>query len=158
MIKVAVRSPGKRAWTRKTDILTYRTFYGVLKEMARKLLRRVVTHVVMEASGIYTDPVRDALVEVGGFEEVMVVNAAHVKALKGHKTDARDAARLAELLECGLLRGSYIPSRGAEGGAGPGALPGQDGPGPRLGGLAARQDPGIGWHQARIGRLRHYRE
>jgi transposase len=38
-----------------------------------------------------------------------VINPAHAKALKGHKTDARDCARLAELFECGLLRGSYIP-------------------------------------------------
>ena len=35
---------------------------------------------------------------------------AYVKALKGHKTDARDYRRIAELLECGLLRGSYVPS------------------------------------------------
>jgi transposase len=93
MIKVAVRSPGKKPWARKTDILTYRTFYGVLKEMGRELRRREVTHVVTGASGIYTDPVRDALLEVGGFAEVMVVNPAHAKALKGHKTDARDCAR-----------------------------------------------------------------
>jgi transposase len=39
-----------------------------------------------------------------------VVNPAHVKGVKGHKTDAKDCARLAELLECGLLRGSYIPA------------------------------------------------
>jgi transposase len=39
-----------------------------------------------------------------------VINPAHARALKGHKTDARDCARLAELFECGLLRGSYIPS------------------------------------------------
>ena len=38
-----------------------------------------------------------------------MINPAHAKALKGHKTDARDCARLAELFECGLLRGSYIP-------------------------------------------------
>ena len=38
-----------------------------------------------------------------------MVNPAHVKAVKGHKTDAKDSARLAELLECGLLQGSYIP-------------------------------------------------
>jgi transposase len=38
-----------------------------------------------------------------------VINPAHAKALRGHKTDARDCARLAELFECGLLRGSYIP-------------------------------------------------
>ena len=108
MIKVAIRSPGEKPWTRKTEILEYRTFYGVLQEMARELRRRGVTHVVMEASGIYTDPVYYALCEQD-FEQVAVINPAHAKALKGHKTDAKDCARLAELFECGLLRGSYIP-------------------------------------------------
>ena len=42
-----------------------------------------------------------------------MVNPAHVKALKGHKTDAKDCARMAELLECGLLHGSFIPSAAA---------------------------------------------
>ena len=108
MIKVAIRSPGEKPWTRKTEIFEYRTFYGVLQAMARGLRRRGVTHVVMEASGIYTDPVYYALCEQD-FTEVAVVNPAHVKALRGHKTDAADCRRLAELFECGLLRGSYIP-------------------------------------------------
>ena len=110
MIKVAIRSPGDKPWTRKTEILTFRTFYGVLQAMARELRARGVTHVVMEASGIYTEPVYHALCEED-FTEVLVVNPAHVKALKGHKTDAKDCARVAELLECGLLQGSYIPPR-----------------------------------------------
>ena len=55
MIKVAIRSPGEKPWTRTTEILEFRTFYGVLQEMARQLRRRDVTHVVMEASGVYTD-------------------------------------------------------------------------------------------------------
>jgi transposase len=76
--------------------------------MARELRRRGVTHVVMEASGVYTEPVYYALCE-RDFTEVAVINPAHAKALKGHKTDAGDCARLAELFECGLLRGSYIP-------------------------------------------------
>jgi transposase len=109
MIKVAIRSPGEKPWTRKTEILEFRTFYGVLQEVARVLRRRGVTHVAMEASGVYTEPVYYALCEQD-FTEVIVVNPAHVKALKGHKTDARDCARLAELLECGLLHGSFIPS------------------------------------------------
>src|SRR6201997_346678 len=109
MIKVAIRSPGDKPWTRKPEIFEYRTFYGVLQAMARELLRRSVTHVVMEASGVYTDPVYYALCEQD-FTEVAVINPAHAKALKGHKTDAKDCARLAELYECGLLRGSYIPS------------------------------------------------
>ena len=108
MIKVAVRSPGEKPWTRTTEILEFRTFYGVLQEMARQLRRRDVTHVVMEASGVYTEPVYYALCEQD-FTEVAVINPAHAKALKGHKTDAKDCARLAELFECGLLRGSYIP-------------------------------------------------
>jgi transposase len=110
MIKVAVRSPGDKPWTRKTEILTFSTFYGVLRAMARELRRRGVTHVAMEASGVYAEPVYYALCEEEGFTEVLVVNPAHAKALKGHKTDARDCARIAELLECGLLQGSYIPA------------------------------------------------
>ena len=108
MFKVAIRSPGEKPWTRTTEILEFRTFYGVLQEMARELRRRGVTHVVMEASGVYTEPVYYALCEQD-FEQVAVINPAHAKALRGHKTDAKDCARLAELFECGLLRGSYIP-------------------------------------------------
>ena len=109
MVKVAIRSPGEKPWTRKTEICEFRTFYGVLQEMGRELRRRGVTHVVMEASGVYTEPVYYALCEQD-FEQVAVINPAHAKALKGHKTDAKDCARLAELFECGLLRGSYIPA------------------------------------------------
>ena len=112
MIKVGIRMPGHRprAWTRASEVLEYRTFYGVLQTMAADLCKRGVTHVVMEASGVYTEPVYYALTEQD-FEQVAVINPAHAKALKGHKTDAKDALRLAELSECGLLRGSYIPSQ-----------------------------------------------
>ena len=109
MIKVAIRSPGGKPWTRKTQILEYRTFFGVLQQMAAELRKRGVTHVVMGASGVYTEPVYYALAEQD-FTQVAVINPAHAKALKGHKTDAKDCARLAELFECGLLRGSYIPA------------------------------------------------
>jgi hypothetical protein len=86
MVKVAIRVPGAKRGTRKTDVLEFRTFYGVLQAMARELRGRGVTHVVMEASGVYTDPVYYALRELD-FTEVMVINPAHAKALKGHKTD-----------------------------------------------------------------------
>ena len=109
MFKVAIRSPGDKPWTRKTEVLEYRTFYGVLQHMAIELVRRGVTHVVMEASGVYTEPVYYALCEQD-FTQIAVINPAHAKALKGHKTDAWDCARLAELFECGLLHGSYIPA------------------------------------------------
>ena len=77
--------------------------------MGRELRRRGVTHVVMEASGVYTEPVYYALAGLD-FTEVMVINPAHAKALKGRKTDAKDALRLLDLYECGLLSGSYIPA------------------------------------------------
>jgi transposase len=109
MIKIAIRSPGEKPWTGKTQIFEYRTFFGVLQEMARELRKRGVTHVVMEASGVYAEPVYYALAEQD-FDQVAVINPAHAKALKGHKTDAKDCARLAELSGCGLLRGSYIPA------------------------------------------------
>jgi transposase len=64
----------------------------------------------MEASGVCTEAVYYALAGLD-FEEVMVVSPAHVKALKGQKTDAKDAVRLLELYECGaVVRGSYIPA------------------------------------------------
>jgi transposase len=81
----------------------------VLQQMAADLGKRGVTQVVMEASGVYTEPVYDALAE-RDFDEVAVIGPAHAKALKGHKTDARDCLRLAELSGCGLLRGSCIPA------------------------------------------------
>ena len=110
MIKVAVRVPGSKRGTRKTDVLEYRTFYGVLQAMARELRGRGVTHVVMEASGVYTEPVYYALAELD-FTEVLVASPAHVKALKGRKTGAKDAVRLLDLYECGaVMRGSYIPA------------------------------------------------
>jgi transposase len=86
MIKVAIRSPGEKPWARKTEILEYRTFYGVLQYMAAELRRRGVTRVVLEASGVYTEPVYYALAEQD-FTEIAVVNPAHAKALRGHKTD-----------------------------------------------------------------------
>jgi transposase len=79
------RGPGEKRGKRKTDVLDFRAFYGVLQEMGRELRRRGVTHVVMEASGVYIDPVYYALAELD-FTEVMVINPAHAKAQKGHKT------------------------------------------------------------------------
>ena len=60
--------------------------------MARELCKRGVTHVVMEASGVYTEPVYYALAEQD-FTGVAVINPAHAKALKGHKTDPLRTAR-----------------------------------------------------------------
>jgi transposase len=108
-VTVAVRTPGDGPGGRRLEVRKFRAFYGVLTEMARWLVSLQVTHVAMEATGIYTMPVYHALIEQGRFEQVLVCNAAHVKNVPGRKTDAVDAVWLAELLECGLLRGSFIP-------------------------------------------------
>jgi transposase len=112
VIAVAVRLPGDGPDGRATVKRTFKTFYGVLAEAARWLVSLGVTHVAMEATGIYSMPVYHALIEHGGFEKVLVCNAGHVKNVPGRKTDLADAEWLAHLLECGLLAGSFIPPAG----------------------------------------------
>ena len=109
VIAVAVRKPGSGPDGRVTVKRTYKTFYGVLAEAAKWLVSQGVTHVAMEATGIYSMPVYHALLEHGDFERVLVCNAGHVKNVPGRKTDLADAEWLAQLLECGLLAGSFIP-------------------------------------------------
>ena len=94
---------------RQTVKRKFKTFYGVLREAARWLVSQGVTHVAMEATGIYSMPVYHALIEHGDFEKVLVCNAGHVKNVPGRKTDMADAEWLVQLLECGLLAGSFIP-------------------------------------------------
>ena len=109
VVAVAVRLPGDGPDGRQTVKRTFKTFYGVLAEAARWLVSLGVTHVAMEATGIYSMPVYHALIEHGDFEKVLVCNAGHVKNVPGRKTDLADAEWLAHLLECGLLAGSFIP-------------------------------------------------
>ena len=109
VIAVAVRLPGDGPDGRQTLKRTFKTFYGVLREAARWLVSLGVSHVAMEATGIYSMPVYHALIEHGDFEKVLVCNAGHVKNVPGRKTDLADAEWLVQLLECGLLAGSFIP-------------------------------------------------
>lgn len=108
-IVVAVRLPGDGPDGRRTVKKAFKTFYGVLKHAARWLTEQGVTQVAMEATGIYSMPVYHALLEHGRFEKVIMCNAGHVKNVPGRKTDYSDAEWLAHLLECGLLRGSFLP-------------------------------------------------
>lgn len=108
-VTVAVRTPGAGPSGRVSEVRKFRAFYGVLAEMTRWLVSQEVSRVAMEATGMYSMPVYHVLLEHGNFEQVLVCNAAHVKNVPGRKTDAVDAAWLVELLECGLLSGSFIP-------------------------------------------------
>jgi transposase len=108
IIAVAVRTPGERAGQRRQQVRKYNTFYQTLAKMVAWLVSEGVTHVTMEATGIYWKPIFHALCEAERPVEVLLVNARHVKNVPGRKSDALDAVWLAELTECGLLRGSFI--------------------------------------------------
>ena len=109
VIAIAVRLPGDGPDGRQIIKRTFKTFYGVLAEAARWLSGLGVTHVAMEATGIYSMPACHALIEHGDFTQVLVCNAGHVKNVPGRKTDLADAGWLVHLLECGLLAGGFIP-------------------------------------------------
>src|SRR5215471_10549365 len=109
VIAVAVRLPADGPDGRATHKRTFKTFYGVLREAARWLNSLGVTHVAMEATGIYSMPVYHALIEHRDFGKVLACNAGHVKNVPGRKTDLADAEWLVQLLEYGLLAGSFIP-------------------------------------------------
>src|SRR5438046_2517830 len=64
------------------------------------------THVAMESTGVYWRPIWNLL---EGQFELLLVNAQHIKAVPGRKTDIKDAEWIADLLQHGLLRGSFIP-------------------------------------------------
>lgn len=67
-----------------------------------------VTHVAMEATGVYWQPVWHILED--DFE-LTLCNARHVKQVPGRKTDITDAQWLCQLMEAGLLRGSFVPPK-----------------------------------------------
>ena len=84
------------------------TFTQDLEQLAAWLGECGVTHVAMESTGVYWKPVFNIL---EGRFELLVVNAQHIKAVPGRKTDQRDSEWIADLLQHGLLHGSFIPPR-----------------------------------------------
>jgi transposase len=102
-------TPGPNGKPHK-EIRTFSTLTADLLRLADWLLAAGCTHVAMESTGIYWRPVYNVLEAAGEFD-LLVVNAQHMKAVPGRKTDTHDAAWIAELLRHGLLRGSFIPPR-----------------------------------------------
>ncbi len=82
------------------------TFTRDLLALVDWLKEQRVTHVAMEATGVYWRPVRAVL---EGHVEQMLVNPQHIKAVPGRKTDAKDCEWIADLLQHGLLKGSFVP-------------------------------------------------
>lgn len=90
----------------QVDIRTFGTMTTDLLALRDWLAAAEVTHVAMESTGVYWKPVFNLL--EADFE-VMVVNAKHIKFVPGRKTDVKDAQWIAELLQHGLLKGSFVP-------------------------------------------------
>src|SRR5450755_2982357 len=92
------------------NVKEYRT-YGTTTQQLLELLEWVVSqdcsHVALEGTGVYWKPVFNLF---EGQIQVLVVNAQHIKAVPGRKTDTKDAEWIADLLQHGLLKASFIPS------------------------------------------------
>jgi transposase len=106
-VSACVRVPGERDQRREFNE-RFGTTTPDLLALCDWLRGHGVTHVAMEATGVYWKPVYYTL---EGEFELLLVNAAHVKQVPGRKTDTKDAAWLCQLLECGLLRASFVPPR-----------------------------------------------
>jgi transposase len=91
---------------RRKEVRTFRTVSKELLELLDWLKSVACTHIAMESTGVYWNPVYNLL---EGHFEILVVNAAHIKAVAGRKTDVRDAEWMADWLQHGLLQGRYMP-------------------------------------------------
>jgi transposase len=88
---------------------TFETMTASLLVLSDWLTAHEVTHVAMESTGEYWKPVYNLLEE--NFE-LLLVNARHIKAVPGRKTDVKDSEWIAELLRYGLLKASFVPPKG----------------------------------------------
>ena len=90
-----------------TLVKTFQTMTADLISLSEWLSGEGVTHIAMEATGVYWKPVWHVLSD--GEFTLVLANAAHVKNVPGRKTDVSDAAWLRQLHSYGLLRGSFRP-------------------------------------------------
>ncbi len=104
-IAACVRLPGSEG-QRVEKIETFGTMTSDLLALKDWLTAHGVTHVAMESTGVYWKPVYYMLED--SFQ-LLLVNAAHMKNVPGRKTDVKDCAWIAQLLEHGLLRSSFVP-------------------------------------------------
>lgn len=88
-------------------IRTFGTMTVDSLQLADWLADEGCTHIAMESTGVLWKPIYNVL---EGLFELLVVNAQHIKAIPGRKTDVKDAEWVADLLRHGLLRSSFIPS------------------------------------------------
>ena len=107
LLTAAVRVPDGNGG-RLLEVAEFKTTVQGLLGLRDWLKAHGVTHVAMEATGVYWKPPWAILEDEF---ECVLVNARHVKQVPGRKTDVSDAAWLAQLLEAGLLRASFVPPK-----------------------------------------------
>jgi hypothetical protein len=90
------------------EVRTFGTMTRDLLEMSDWLDSEGVTHVAMESTGVLWKPVWNIL---EGLFKLLLVNPREVKQVPGRKSDVRDCQWIAHLLQCGLLRTSFVPPR-----------------------------------------------
>jgi transposase len=106
-VTATVRVPGPDGG-RRQETATFGTTVRQLQRLAGWLARYQVTLVGMESTGVYWKPVFSVLEERF---ECWLLNARHLRNVPGRKTDVADSAWIARLLEQGLVRASFVPSR-----------------------------------------------
>jgi transposase len=99
--------PGTGKQPRKA-IRTFGTMTDELLQLSDWLSEHRVTHVALESTGVYWQPLWNLL---EGQVELLLVNARHIKQVPGRKTDIRDCEWIADLLRHGLLKASFVPDR-----------------------------------------------
>lgn len=103
---VACVRTGSDSEPTRSEVRSFGTMTDNLRMLADWLGAQGVTHVAMESTGVYWKPIFNLLEERF---TLLLCNAQHVKQVPGRKTDVKDCEWLAHLLQCGLLRGSFIP-------------------------------------------------
>jgi len=96
-----------RNGTAVASVKTFKTTTQELLKLSDWLSAEGITHIAMEATGVYWKPVWHILAD--GEFDLLLANAAHVKNVPGRKTDVKDAVWLADLLAHGLIRASFVP-------------------------------------------------
>lgn len=92
-----------------SELRKFSTLQDDLFQLARWLSDNHCTHVAMESTGVYWQPIYEVLED---FDlTIYLVNARHMKNAKGRKTDVKDSQWIADLLRHGLLTSSFIPSK-----------------------------------------------
>jgi len=90
------------------EVRTFGTMTNDLLDLSDWLEKVGITHVAMESTGVLWKPIWNIL---DGRFELLLVNPRELKQVPGRKSDVNDAQWIAHLLQCGLLRSSFVPSR-----------------------------------------------